>query len=181
MAKFVDLAGQRFGKLTVIKFSGMSKWKNATWECLCDCGNTKIIRAGELKRTDKPSTRSCGCLKLERRFSFGESSFTRLYRQYRKDAERKGRKFDLSKKDVKILTSSRCHYCGQEPSQIISGGDTCYGYYTYNGIDRVDSTRGYEMGNVVSCCIICNIAKHNWEYKEFKNHIQKMYTHWAKS
>jgi hypothetical protein len=33
--------------------------------------------------------------------------------------------------------------------------------------DRVDSTRGYEVDNVVSCCRTCNIAKHDMPYGAF--------------
>ena len=31
--------------------------------------------------------------------------------------------------------------------------------YIYNGIDRIDSDKGYKIGNVVSCCKQCNYAK----------------------
>lgn len=37
-----DLTGQKFGRLTVIDRSGSDKHKNATWNCLCDCGNKSI-------------------------------------------------------------------------------------------------------------------------------------------
>lgn len=41
MEKFIDLTGQKFGKLTVIGKSGRSDSKHRIyWECLCDCGNT---------------------------------------------------------------------------------------------------------------------------------------------
>jgi hypothetical protein len=30
-----------------------------------------------------------------------------------------------------------------------------------NGIDRVDNTLGYELGNVIPCCSVCNRAKSN--------------------
>ena len=49
----------------------------------------------------------------------------------------------------------------------------------YNGIDRVDSSKGYEYNNVVSCCKNCNSAKMQLSIKEFKEHIIKIYNHFA--
>jgi hypothetical protein len=46
---------------------------------------------------------------------------------------------------------------------------------TYNGIDRVDSTKGYFNENVVSCCKVCNRAKSNLSLDEFKEWISKVY------
>lgn len=41
------------------------------------------------------------------------------------------------------MLSDRCHYCGG----------------TAGGIDRVDSSRGYVVGNTVPCCRTCNNMK----------------------
>ena len=49
MAKFLDLTGQRFGKLTVIKFSKdvqSGNRKRKYWLCRCDCENIKKVRIG---------------------------------------------------------------------------------------------------------------------------------------
>ena len=35
--KKIDLTGQRFGKLVVVKDVGREN-SNVLWECLCDCG-----------------------------------------------------------------------------------------------------------------------------------------------
>lgn len=53
MGIFKDLVGQRFGKLTVTRYLGNSKW-----ECLCDCGNTTITTTGKLNNGEKSN---CGC------------------------------------------------------------------------------------------------------------------------
>src|SRR5208282_755064 len=54
------------------------------------------------------------------------------------------------------LTQLPCNYCGELPSRT----KTMTGeVFSYNGIDRVDSSRGYVRRNVVSCCSICNRAK----------------------
>jgi very-short-patch-repair endonuclease len=63
MSKIKDLTGQRFGRLTVIKYIG-TKNQRPFWECLCDCGNTKEIVQYSL--TMENGTKSCGkCLRRE--------------------------------------------------------------------------------------------------------------------
>ncbi len=56
---FINLEGQRFGKLLVIKLSHINK-KGSFWKCLCDCGNENIIKSGNLRNGH---TKSCGCQK----------------------------------------------------------------------------------------------------------------------
>lgn len=59
---FKDETGNKYGRLTVIKQSGLNKYSQVAWECLCDCGNTVRV-SGILLR--KGTTRSCGCLASE--------------------------------------------------------------------------------------------------------------------
>lgn len=58
---FVDLTGQRFSRLTVLRLAGRTKTNQTTWECLCDCGTKKTVAGNNLGRT----THSCGCLARE--------------------------------------------------------------------------------------------------------------------
>jgi hypothetical protein len=62
MAKALDLAGQKFGRLTAVRCVGRDKWHNRLWECRCDCGALRIIVANTLKS----QTRSCGCFSFSR-------------------------------------------------------------------------------------------------------------------
>ena len=47
--KKADLAGQRFGKLTVIAPAESSATRQARWLCRCDCGNECVVFASNLK------------------------------------------------------------------------------------------------------------------------------------
>lgn len=60
--RVIDLTGQRFGKLTVIKRVENTKHGSAQWLCKCDCGNEIIVIGNNLVRNH---TKSCGCLKIE--------------------------------------------------------------------------------------------------------------------
>lgn len=44
-SRAIDLVGQRFGRLTVIKRHGTKKNGNASWLCQCDCGNKVVVDA----------------------------------------------------------------------------------------------------------------------------------------
>lgn len=56
----IDLTGQRFGKLSVLRRDPHKKdGGNYYWICECDCGGRKSIRGTSLLMAD--GTRSCGC------------------------------------------------------------------------------------------------------------------------
>lgn len=63
MAKFIDLTGQRFGNLLVVKRSDdhiePSGKKVTMWECLCDCGSGCVVSGKNLRAG---ICKSCGCL-----------------------------------------------------------------------------------------------------------------------
>ena len=58
--KLIDLTGQRFGRLTVLRRDGYGNAWQTMWLCQCDCGNVSRVDRGNLVRG---RTRSCGCLK----------------------------------------------------------------------------------------------------------------------
>ena len=64
MPKLIDLTGQKFGRLTVLKRNSENLNGKPAWVCQCECGNIKIIRGTDLR---SGKTLSCGCLQKERR------------------------------------------------------------------------------------------------------------------
>jgi len=60
MGKFIDLTGQRFGKLTVIERAG-TRNREALWHCKCDCGKDTFSRSASLRNG---TSQSCGCSRL---------------------------------------------------------------------------------------------------------------------
>lgn len=174
MTKRDNLIGQNFGMLTVINEYYDENKKQLFWLCKCNCGNEKIIKS---RGTDLKNghTKSCGCFKA-RKLPYGENAFNRLYDTYKRRALKKGFSFELSKNEFKEITSKNCFYCGIEPKQIASKNQNKYnGKYVYNGIDRIDSSIGYEKNNIVPCCGQCNIAKNNYSYEEFFNWVQRIH------
>ncbi len=66
MPKFIDLAGQKFGRLTVLRRAENHILPNGKprtqWLCQCACGNQVIVSAQNLRGE---TAMSCGCLRLE--------------------------------------------------------------------------------------------------------------------
>lgn len=60
----IDITGQNFARLTVIKRSKRDKWRKYLWLCKCNCGQETLVTSFALK---SGHTKSCGCLKKEGR------------------------------------------------------------------------------------------------------------------
>lgn len=174
MGKFIDLTGQKFGKLTVIKRENNNKYGSATWMCKCDCGNETIVMGSNLKRKE---IISCGCYpKGVVPFPNGEADAHKLFRDYKFKAKNKDIPFELSLEEFLKLTSGNCFYCGAKPSQIKKSGRTKNSdSYIYNGIDRINSNEGYTKENTVTCCWKCNRAKSTMMQKDFFEWVNNIY------
>jgi hypothetical protein len=62
LGKFIDLTGQRFGRLVVIKKAKNINQRTA-WLCKCDCNKKSIMVNG--KELKNGHTKSCGCLRKD--------------------------------------------------------------------------------------------------------------------
>lgn len=62
MSKRIDLTGEKFGRLTVMKADYTDKNYRLFWRCVCSCGNVHSVRGDQLK---SGSSKSCGCLNSE--------------------------------------------------------------------------------------------------------------------
>jgi len=102
----------------------------------------------------------------------------RLFIRYRKSAKSRDLHFELTETEVLEITSKPCHYCGCPPSREVDEYDKDHPY-VYNGIDRMDNSKGYTIDNVVPCCLTCNRAKNQKGYEEFRSWARRLYQHWG--
>lgn len=58
--KAIDVTGQKFHGLRVVRPAGIGRWQQRLWLCVCDCGNETVTTCGMLRNGN---TKSCGCLK----------------------------------------------------------------------------------------------------------------------
>ena len=63
MTKRKDLTGKIFGRWKVINFSHTNERHQAYWQCICDCGNAKAVKAASLVGGVSVS---CGCYHKDR-------------------------------------------------------------------------------------------------------------------
>jgi hypothetical protein len=188
--QIIDLVGQRFGRLVVIKKernkNGL-KNRSQKWLCQCDCGNTIITISASLKNG---CTQSCGCLQKEisskngkknlgikrpdTSIGYGMANFNALYGKYKRRALNRSLIFELTPDEFKDLTQRPCYYCGCDPIQS-SHHKGFNGKYIYNGIDRIDTLKGYTLDNVVPSCGKCNKMKWDLTTEDFFDHIKKIY------
>lgn len=174
----LDLAGKKYGDLTVVGFSHShiqpSGQKRAMWSVVCSCGTEKVVSTASLT---SGTTISCGHIGEKRRVDSrrmpdGEAAKNGLFTAYRHGAKSRGIKFKLQKVDFYNAAVGACAYCGAINPQTYKGKAKTG--FKYCGIDRVDSSKGYEVGNIVTCCGICNMMKNSLSVDDFLNHIKRI-------
>lgn len=176
----LDIIGQRIGKLLIVSFAFSKKKGNRVrryYNCLCECGKTKIVVRDSLIDFN---TKSCGCLGKESKDKInkdlfnkrGSSLYKYLYTLHRGQAKYRDLEFTLSFEEFKDLISKNCHYCKEPPSNLCRV-KRYYGELYYNGIDRKDNSKGYTAYNSLSCCFICNRAKNDMKYEDFLEYLKR--------
>lgn len=190
-----SIVGKKFGRLTVLEFVEKIKQEftsrvscTTMWKCVCDCGQIKIV---ERNRLVNGGTNSCGCLDAERINKLsekqiqknillkGEASLNRFINDYKYCARERDFSFELTKEQFKKFVFGNCWYCGTKPERIYPSDKRINnrpvnGRIIVNGIDRVDTNKGYYFENCVSCCEICNKAKRNLSLDVFNSWINRL-------
>lgn len=183
MPKRQDLTGQQINELTVLRYSHShvqpSGQKRAMWLVRCSCGVEKLISTGTLKHG---TTVSCGHVGkvnrvTARRLPDNAAEKNYLYISYKKRAEYTNKSFTLDKTEFVALAEQNCAYCGAEPSNNRKSKHIDGVVWKYNGLDRIDSSKGYDSDNVVACCWECNRMKRDMAAQDFLAHARKVAQH----
>lgn len=172
--------GDVFTRLTVVKQIPRNLYdtrnvKRTLFECMCSCGTTKIVDAGNLKK----GVKSCGCLKKELAIQKGkdkrtkESYLNSFYGDYKRSAKNRKLTFNLSKEYYSNLVQKDCYYCG-DPPKLKTWKNKVGIPLPIHGVDRIDSSKGYEEDNTVSCCATCNTMKMALPQAVFYQHCLKI-------
>lgn len=175
------------------------KRKKPCYFVKCDCGSPikSILKSTLLDKRHPVS--SCGCLVKEKAgfVSDREIALKKLLYIKLKERHVKTLKEDLKEfinfEDFCLRIEEPCYYCGlietdtsmDTKSKMIVNNDIIYKpvtgtIYKHNGIDRIDSNKGYVVDNVIPCCKYCNIAKSDMTQKEFYDWIESVYNYYLK-
>lgn len=122
MAKYNDLVGQKFGRLTVIEhINAKDIGKSGTaayWRCKCECGKETVVRTHDLIH-DK--IKSCGCYKAE---------------------AMRNTKRAIREKEIASLEKFRAHLCAKYEKKCFTNpmgkcplaNDECWNFMTFNAM-----------------------------------------------
>jgi hypothetical protein len=129
MPKFIDITGQRFGRLLVISRYDVQN-HNVRWRVRCDCGEERFVSTNNLRQGN---TQSCGCLNRER-----SAEANRTHGEYKRTPEwgnwaslrRRGKPMCERWSDFANVLADM----GRRPSPRHS-------------IGLIDNNKGYEPGN----------------------------------
>lgn len=141
MAKLIDLTGQEFGRLTVVKYVG-----NGRWLCRCDCGSIKIILGRSLRGGQ---TKSCGCLQKEKLIKVCTKHGKHNSRLYSIMENMKRRCYSVNDKRYKNYGGRGIKICDEWKNDFMN----FYNWAMNNGykddltIDRIDVNGNYEPSN----------------------------------
>ena len=161
--KFIDLTGQKFGRLTAVEKCGKdSSGKNSLWLCTCDCGGTTRATTTHLRNGH---TQSCGCLGHERLISCGKATQfkpvhglrkTRIYRIW---CGMKSRCYDPNHPKYPLYGSRGIKVCEEwlHNAQAFYDWAVSHNYASDLTIDRINSDGDYEPDN----CRWASIAEQN--------------------
>jgi hypothetical protein len=129
-------------------FRSCARDVNSSRRAPCGCPRARkvpVAREPREKQNDKVSARRAH-----------NTPFDHLWCRYRSSARSRGITWDLDVDEAAKLLSGDCYICGRPPLQELKWRGTIT---KYNGIDRLDSSAGYVLGNVDSCCRACNYRK----------------------
>lgn len=147
-----DLTGQKFNMLTVVERATSNRQGSSTWNCVCDCGKQIVVSSDHLTRK-KDSVKSCGCQRFKRGNGHkqwtgfegisGNWWYSHVERE-RKQTTRKKILITITKEyawDLFVKQNKKCALSGMD---ITISSDK----YSTASIDRIDSSKGYEEGNI---------------------------------
>lgn len=175
-----DLCGRQFGRLTVIALQ-ITDRSGRHWKCKCKCGNERIVSTGGL---NAGTNQSCGCT----RFNLGsENKHWKGYGEIgggywgeiQKNATKSKRKRDIS--FTITIQEAWNLFLMQEQKCAISGVPILMrgkqrGQRTAS-LDRIDSSKGYELGNVQWVHKDVNYLKMDLTMDGFLSWITTIYQH----
>lgn len=165
--------GETFNHWTIVAYSGKRKFgsgaKRAFVRCRCSCGAEQTL---DYFSVIYGHTKKCKNHPPEVR---GLGACMRVFRDYRTNARKRGLTFELTPAEFFRISQLDCAYCGLAPGTLRRAERKNDSPFLYNGVDRIDSGKGYVDGNMVPCCCTCNRAKLDSTQEDFFRMVKRIY------
>lgn len=166
-----DLTGQKFGYLVALYPTDEKSRRGVIWAVKCECGRELRKPATELVRPTKARKfpKSCGCYSRTHRSArfggIGDLSKTK-WLIIQSHAKRKNLEFSISLEYAWNLFLGQGKRCALSGVPIQISTDLRAGFNTAS-LDRIDSSKGYAVGNVQWVHVLINDMKSNFPEQEF--------------
>jgi len=170
-----DFIGYSRNGFIILSFSH-TDGKRIYYNCRCKCGNIVKLTITHLKSRNSEKCKKCAG--NNRQIITNHSVvMNKVYKSYSIGKNAKLLGFSLTKDEFFKLIFQTCYYCGDSPREYKE--DTRVNKtgipYLRNGIDRINSTKGYTLDNSITCCSACNMMKNNLPIEVFYDKITKIY------
>ena len=192
----VDMIGKTYNSWKVLEHSH-TNGKIPYYKCEClECNTEHVVDGRNIRSGLSKRCKDCGKKHTyeKQRGTVRTKKTSKEVAEYylmngkKKGAFKRGKEWSLTREQFVELIYKPCNYCGTEPltkvnptkghSLAPSRATECF--ITYNGIDRVDSSKGYTVDNVVTCCEFCNRAKMTMSTEAFATWLERAYKHLTK-
>lgn len=170
----VNLENLIFGKLRVIKDTGIRKSRRPIWECKCECGNTINVLGKYLLCGD---TKSCGCFLIGN--AHNRTGFKLLSGSYwgsvLRQAKLRGIPVSITAEDAYnqyIKQNKKCALSNVEITFSLNLRDDRSKQTA--SLDRIDNSIGYTKENIQWVHKKINIMRNTMSISELKDWCKKI-------
>ena len=134
----LELAGKKYGKLTLVEVVGVNTSRQRIWRCLCDCGNEHHAAQGHIT---KGKITSCGCYRKKKATTHGMTRTPEWFA------------YQHAKSRCKPGYEKHEHYFDRGIYFTYSSFEEFFAEIGYrpsskHSLDRIDNDKGYGPGNV---------------------------------
>jgi hypothetical protein len=160
--KKIEMIGKRFGKLVVIEEISKNKNGHIKYLCQCDCGNTCEVFGTHLREN---KIVSCKCKNKVNGVS-GDMWYKMINSGIKTRAKRSKLEVNITKEyinEIFLLQNGKCKLSGVEITLPTTWRDRGY----TASLDRIDSDKGYIIGNVQWVHKHINVMKNTFPQEMF--------------
>lgn len=185
--KYLFNVGDKVDNFTLLEHirietaAGNKEWR---WKCIDETGMFYYMRPRALhlkaQKAQKAIDRIVNSDYYEQMGLNQMGLRKKVFSEYISNAARRGIPMNLKFEEFNHLINQDCYYCGSHPyvhKSLIPRANKAEPMLKHNGVDRLDSSIGYEKFNCVPCCFKCNRAKDTMSSEEFSYYIERIHNH----